>query len=170
MYESGPSAEMAAESNSQVQVGRARRLLQEQLLFLFPPSEEGSGQNIKGRKRQKAQKSHSTQPVTSGHRLDNLPHAPWDTLLLVLRLCTVAGRPLSASPWRTLPRSRRLEQHPHHTLPTWLHHIFPRDAHPYHCTAHFTVCLHYLKVSFMKAETSVCFAYPLFPALKQCLA
>lgn len=45
--------ELAAEGNSQAQVGRARRLLQEQLLFLFPPSEEMSRQNIKGRKRQK---------------------------------------------------------------------------------------------------------------------
>ena len=44
---------LAYESNSQVQVGRARRLLQEQLLFLFLPSEEVSRQNIKGRKRQK---------------------------------------------------------------------------------------------------------------------
>ena len=52
-YESGPSTELAYESNSQVQVGRARRLLQEQLLFLFLPSEEVSRQNIKGRKRQK---------------------------------------------------------------------------------------------------------------------
>lgn len=160
---------MAAESNSQVQVGRARRFLQEQLLFLFPPSEEGSRQNIKGRKRQKAQKSHSTQPVTSGHRLDNLPHAPWDTLLLALRLCTVAGLPsisisLENPSQITQARTAPSSHSPHLAAP-----YFPSwcSSLPLHCTLY---CLPTLSKGKLREGRDVCFAYPLFPALKQCLA